>query len=127
MSKYVLDASVLLALLNRERGHKQAAEYLWEGAISSVNLSEVAAKLSEQGLPQPNVRQALQDLDLEVVPFDEAMAFEAAKLRSMTRRQGLSLGDRACLATAAVAGGTVVTADRSWKRLRFGFDIQLIR
>ena len=127
MSNYVLDASVLLALLNREKGHNQAAEFLWEGAISSVNLSEVVAKLSEQGMPQPGVRQALRDLDLEVVPFDEAMAFEAAKLRSVTRRQGLSLGDRACLATAAVAGGTAVTADRSWKRLKLGFDIQLIR
>ena len=127
MSNYVLDASVLLALLNREKGHKQAAEFLWEGVISSVNLSEVAAKLFDQGLPNATARQALQDLDLEVVPFDEAMAFEAAKLRSVTRRQGLSLGDRACLATAAVAGGTAVTADRSWKRLKLGFDIQLIR
>ena len=91
----MLGASALLALLNRERGHQQAAEYLWEGVISSVNLSEVAAKLFEQGLPRAGVRQALRDLDLQVVPFDEAMGFEAARLRSVTRRQGLSLGDRA--------------------------------
>ncbi len=127
MSKYVPDASVLLALLNREKGHQQAAVFLWEGVISSVNLSEVAAKLFDQGLPNATARQVLHHLDLEVVPFDEAMAFEAAKLRSVTRRQGLSLGDRACLATAAVVGGTAVTADRSWKRLKLGFDIQLIR
>ncbi|MBA3425206.1 MAG: PIN domain-containing protein, partial [Rubrobacter sp.] len=47
MSEVVLDASALLALLNREPGHEEVARIVPDAAISAVNLSEVAAKLAE--------------------------------------------------------------------------------
>jgi PIN domain nuclease of toxin-antitoxin system len=40
---------------------------------------------------------------------------------------GLSLGDRACLATALDSGGDVVTLDRSWGGVDLGVPILLLR
>jgi PIN domain nuclease of toxin-antitoxin system len=39
----------------------------------------------------------------------------------------LSLGDRACIATAIKIGGTAVTADRVWSTLDLGCKVELIR
>ena len=39
------------------------------------------------------------------------------ELLARTRRQGLSLGDCACLTVAACLGATAVTADREWQQL----------
>ena len=45
MSSWVLDASALLALLNREPGSEKVVAALPDAVMSSVNLSEVVAKL----------------------------------------------------------------------------------
>ena len=127
MSAYVLDASAVLALLNREPGHELVAGLLGEAAASTVNLSEVASKLSDKGLDPLSIRPDLLALGLSVIPFDEELAFEAAALRSSTRHAGLSLGDRACLATAAALGATAVTADRDWDRLDLAVKITVVR
>ena len=127
MSAYVLDASAVLALLNREPGHEQVAGLLGNAAASAINLSEVASKLSDKGLDPSSIRPDLLALGLSVVPFDEALAFDAAALRSSTRHAGLSLGDRSCLATAAALGATAVTADREWGRLKSVVKISVVR
>lgn len=58
------------------------------------------------------------DLPIEVVDFNAAMARVAGELVAKTRAHGLSLGDRACLATAlSLRAPTVLTADRIWSRL----------
>ena len=113
MIRCVLDASVLVAVLNRERGYERMVGFLWEGAISTLNLSEVVAKLLEYGLSEVSIRQDVGDLGLTVIAFDEALAFRAAALRAVTRRAGLSLADRACLATAQNLGAVAVTADHA--------------
>lgn len=60
MSEVVLDASALLALLNREPGHEEIARRnTSRAAISAVNLSEVAAKLAESGMPGEVIRGTL--------------------------------------------------------------------
>jgi PIN domain nuclease of toxin-antitoxin system len=127
VSEFVLDASALLALVNQEEGAGTVARLLGESSISAVNLSEAAARLTERGVPSTGVRQLLGILGLTVVPFDEAMAYRASELRGSTRKLGLSLGDRACLATAAHLGACAVTADRAWSRLRLGVRIKCIR
>lgn len=48
-------------------------------------------------------------------------------LRAVTRRYGLSLGDRACLALAMREQSRVLTADRAWLKLHLGVDIAVIR
>ncbi|MFV2000241.1 MAG: hypothetical protein ACC654_07750 [Acidimicrobiia bacterium] len=51
----------------------------------------------------------------------------AAILGPAGSRYGLSLGDRACLATAAELGVPAVTADRMWSDLDLGVDVISIR
>ena len=123
----MLDASALLVLLNREPGHEKVAGLLEESAISAVNLAEVASKLADAGLPAANIRRDLQALGLEVVPFDETAAYEAAALRPATRKAGLSLGDRACLGASASLNAIAVTADRSWSKLPLPVKVQILR
>jgi len=50
VSNYVLDASAILALLNNEPGSDQVTNVLTEAVISSVNLSEVVARLADSGV-----------------------------------------------------------------------------
>jgi PIN domain nuclease of toxin-antitoxin system len=64
---------------------------------------------------------------LRVVPLNEDDSVTTAQLRSLTRAHGLSLGDRACLATGLRLGLPVLTADRSWANLDVGVTIRLIR
>jgi PIN domain nuclease of toxin-antitoxin system len=69
-SSIVLDASALLTLLQGEPGADVVAKILSNGAMSAVNLSEVAAKLTEHGMPPEVVRMALSGLPIDVHPFD---------------------------------------------------------
>jgi PIN domain nuclease of toxin-antitoxin system len=128
MSEPVLDASALLAWLNGEPGTDPVAEALAAGAvISSVNLSEVVAKLADVGGVESEIREALTPLGLDVRTFDRDDAFEAGILRPATRKLGLSLGDRACLALGLRLAQPVMTADRSWANLEIGVEVVLIR
>ena len=52
MSEVVLDASAVLALLNQEPGEEAIARVINHAAISSVNVSEVVAKMAEMGIPE---------------------------------------------------------------------------
>ena len=127
MSSCVLDASAVIAYLHDEPGAGLVAAALEGAAISAVNLSEVVSKLLERGTSEDQARRATQDLHIAVVPFDEHLAYLAATLRPATRAQGLSFGDRACLATARRLAAPALTADRRWARLRVGVQVQVIR
>jgi PIN domain nuclease of toxin-antitoxin system len=119
MIKYVLDASAVLAVLNGERGEKKVIPLLNESAVSSVNLTEVGAKLLEAGMDERSAQIAVSVLGIgEIVDFDEAQGWEAAKLRPLTKQYGLSLGDRACLALAIRLNIPAVTADKEWSKLK---------
>jgi PIN domain nuclease of toxin-antitoxin system len=65
-------------------------------------------------------------LKLTIANFDRDVAISAADLRADTKHLGLSLGDRACLATARCRGSSILTADRLWNKLS-GFTIVLAR
>lgn len=127
MSKVVLDASALLALLNHEKGADQVKELLPGASLSAVNLAEVVTRLSLLGMPGAQIREILTLLGLDVEPFDEEQAFHAGLLAAQTHSLGLSLGDCVCLALANITGRTAVTADRVWKDLDLGVKIQLLR
>lgn len=119
MIKNILDASAVLAVLNGERGEKKVIPILAESAISSVNLTEVAAKLLETGMDEDSARLAVSVLGIgEVVDFTEDLAWKAARLRPLTKQYGLSLGDRACLALAIQIKVPVITADKEWSKLK---------
>lgn len=98
-----------------------------DAAISTVNLSEVAAKLAEGGMPEEVIREALEGLALGIHDFGRELAFRTAMLRPITRSRGLSLGDRACLALGRRLDLPVLTADRTWAGLDVGVEITLVR
>ena len=127
MSEIVLDASALMAVLREEPGASAVEAVLDRAAISAVNLSEVQAKLVERGTAAKIAWSSLIDLDLDVVDFDVPQAKVAGDLRRLTRIQGLSLGDRACLALAQALGLPAMTADRAWAGLEVGIEIRTIR
>jgi ribonuclease VapC len=123
----LLDASAVLALLNREPGWVAVKEQVPGALISAVNLAEVIGKLVDARVPHPDACAAVEFLGLSVVEFDGEMAREAGRLRAVTRTEGLSLGDRACLATATRLGVAVLTSDRSWLRLDLGVAVRCLR
>ena len=131
----VLDASALLALLKNEPGAPAVIEAIEAGAaISTVNFSEVLAKLTERGervhATRAAIRKVIEGADggLHVEPFTEEDATEAAHLRPRSTKQGLSFGDRACLALANRLEVSAITTDRAWADLPEEIvDVRLIR
>jgi PIN domain nuclease of toxin-antitoxin system len=116
---YVLDASALLAYLNGEPGAERVQQCIEHGQaiMSSVNLAEVLSKCADQGMSSADQAALCAALPLEITAFDTALALTSAALRSSTRAQGLSLGDRCCLALAQLRSATALTADQAWSRL----------
>lgn len=128
MSKtVVLDSSALLCLLNGEAGAKRVAEALPSAVIGAVNLAEVVTKLRERGLSAEEVEEALGGFNLDVRPFTVRQAYATGHLRQRTRSNGLSLGDRACLALAAELGAPALTADQAWGKVEAGAAVEVIR
>ncbi len=111
-------------------------EMLGTSAISSVNWSEVIQKALEHKIPVKGLREELESLGLEILPFTAGLAEKTAGLREETRSFGLSLGDRACLAlawqtrlgvVAADLGRPAVTTDRVWADLDLRVEVRVVR
>jgi ribonuclease VapC len=130
----VVDASALVAYLHDEVGAGDVADAVARSAsISAANWAETLSKIAELGA---RPRQVAADLEeqgllhglLEVVPLTAEDATVIAELRPRTKRWGLSLGDRACLALALRVRLPVLTADRSWAEIEaVGVEVRPIR
>jgi PIN domain nuclease of toxin-antitoxin system len=128
VSKIVLDASAVLALLNQEPGsQKLTPELLQEAVASTVNLAEVQTKLVREGGDPDEAWELACAPIAESEPFTSEQAKSAGTLASQTRHLGLSLGDRACLALGLRLGAPVYTTDREWKNLKLGIPIHVLR
>jgi PIN domain nuclease of toxin-antitoxin system len=128
MNRIVVDASALLAVLNQEAGAERLTpELLHAAASSTVNLAEVQGKLVDRGLSADDAWEATLSPIREAVSFTPEHARLAGDLVQQTRSRGLSLGDRACLALGIALKAPVYTADRSWKNLKIGIRIHVIR
>lgn len=121
----ILDASAILAYLHNEPGWQAVEPSILDASAhaSPVNIAEVAAKLIDRGVPPDDALSSITILNLKLLPFAAQESAETARLRPLTRSRGLSLGDRACLATARLHRMAVLTADRPW--LEFADDLQL--
>jgi ribonuclease VapC len=64
---------------------------------------------------------------MRVVDFDAELAEMSADLRPATRPNGLSLGDRACLALAQKRGAVALTADRTWASVDVPVEVRVVR
>jgi PIN domain nuclease of toxin-antitoxin system len=124
----VLDASALLALLLVEPGSDIVRAELPMAEMSTVNLSEVVARLVRDH-PEDVVRAAIGRLDLRLRDLDDWLATEAGILARLTHSAGLSLGDRCCLALAKRLRVPALTADRAWVDMAdaVGVEVRLIR
>jgi ribonuclease VapC len=133
LSGTVLDSSALLAYLREEPGAEHVEDALIPGAmINSVNYAEVLTRLAEVGDEPVAADRRLRDRGLiggilTVVSLNEFDSLIIAQLRALTRAHGLSLGDRACLATGLRFDMPVLTADRAWAAVDIGVPIRLIR
>ena len=123
--KAILDASALLAWLQDEPGAGLVEAELAEGAISSLNWSEVLQKSLAHGVDITGLRQDLEALGMVILPFAADDAEQAARLWSPG--SGLSLADRACLALGLRHGAPVWTADRLWTQTSLGVMVHVIR
>jgi PIN domain nuclease of toxin-antitoxin system len=128
MNEIVLDASAVLAVIQHERGAERlTAEVLSNAVISSVNLAEVQSKLVKNGYsPTQGWNDALE-LVPAVEPFTADHARAAGNLITTTEKYGLSLGDRSCLALAIALNAPVYTTEQTWRNLKVGVPIHVIR
>lgn len=127
MTDIILDASTVLALLNKEPGADLVQQHLPNAKISSVNLAEVITRLNLVGMPTTEIQETLRLLSLDVIPFDEEQALQTGILASQTKLSGLSLGDRACLALGILTNSPVLTADQAWLQISLPIEVLGIR
>ena len=127
MSAIVFDSSVVIAILNQERGFELAESALSKALISTVNLAEVATYLAKNSVPSDTIREILASFPIQVLPFDESLAIQTGCLYPSCKHLGLSLGDRACLALAISRKLPVLTADKIWSKLELNISIQVLR
>lgn len=125
---YVLDASALLAFLHGEVGANTVEPLSSRSVISSVNWTEVLQKVIARGSREvADVREEVDFLGIQTLPFTAEDAESTALLWPSTRRAGLSLGDRACLSLAQRLGLPALTTDRVWRTLGLEVEVSLIR
>jgi ribonuclease VapC len=130
----VLDASAVLALLNDEEGGEVVTDAIADGAaISVVNLAEVLSKVAERGGDPATAAAELRKAEgskraLTIEPLTAADCVALAQLRPITKRQGLSLADRACLALSERLGVPALTTDEAWEDVSgLNVEVRLIR
>lgn len=128
MNKVVLDASAILAIIQRERGAEKLTAEIMRGAlVGTVNLAEVQTKLVKGGYSAGQAWEDALSLVHGVEIFTGEQAKIAGTLIQKTERFGLSLGDRACLALAIALNAPVYTTEQAWRDLKVGVPIHVIR
>jgi PIN domain nuclease of toxin-antitoxin system len=125
--KWVVDASAVLAAIQDEQGGEYVKKQIDRCIISSVNWSEVLQKLSSSGSDVDKIDASLNALGLRVIDFTEDDGRISASLWPSCKSLGLSLADRACIATGLRLKTKIITADRAWKKLDIKSQLQLIR
>jgi ribonuclease VapC len=128
MNEVVFDASVLLAMIQQERGAEKVTDELLDRSVAStVNLAEVQSKLIKRGYsPHDAWEDTLSSVKI-AVPYTSEHARIAGDLITATERYGLSLGDRSCLALAIALRAPVYTTEQIWRDLKVGIPIHVIR
>jgi len=123
----VLDASAVVALLYGEPGAKRVEEVIADSLIGAANFSEAMSIVALRNSDTDAAAALLANLGMTIVPVTESQAMAAANLHIRTKKFGLSLGDRLCLALAFEAGLAAITSDKIWANLDLGVEIRIIR
>lgn len=110
----VFDSSALLGYLLGEPGREVVREQLEIGGIcGAANWAEVAQKTRAGGADWDIARGLLMSFPLSVEAVTSEDAERAASI--WRRGEGLSLGDRLCLALGERHAATVWTCDSAWE------------
>ncbi|AIK96627.1 PIN domain-containing protein [Candidatus Odyssella acanthamoebae] len=97
MSKVILDASTLLALIKNEPGASTVESLLGQIVMSSLSLAEAATTLLQSDMTLQECEECLLPLVSQLIPFDISHALHTANLTKQLKDKGLSLEARACL------------------------------
>ena len=108
----VLDASAVLAFVQGESGADVVQAHIEDSVIGAANWSEVAQKVVFRGGDLALVDALLQSYRVQIAPVTKEDAQVAANM--WRAEDGLSLGDRLCLALGERLGQMVLTADKAW-------------
>ena len=121
MALLVLDASVVIALLDgRDAHHARAlvsieANRAADKVIPASSLAEVLVVPYRAGdRTVQELERSLAEVPVRIEPITVDIARQAAALRA--KHAGLRLGDAVVLATGEVLGAAVLTADAAWPR-----------
>ena len=97
--------------------------------VSAANHSEVIAKAIDRGAEARALQVVLAELAYTIIDVTPDDGIAAGLMRSATRKTGLSLGERLCLATAQRLKARVLSADRPWLSVakRLGLEVQCVR
>ena len=123
----VIDSSVVLAVIRGEAGAQKGFELSQGAMMSAANIAEVVTKCIEWRYPEEAALELIQSCGIQPIGLDDKLAVLAGQLRRGVPKGKLSLGDRACIATAIKLQGTAVTADRVWAELTLPCKVELIR
>ena len=124
----ILDASSLIAFVYAEPGYEVVADILHCSVMSTVNVSEVIKYMLNCNVQKEEIDKLLDDSLSKIIDFNRRQSYMAAELVQYTKKYGLSLADRACIALALNTGYPILTADKTWKKLEIeNVTINLIR
>ncbi len=126
MSACVVDASAILAYAFKEKGAAKVGRWIDKGAVvSTLTIQETVSKLRQAGLPKDDAEELCAALGLDVRVLDLSLALAAGNMFPLTKRFGLSHGDRACLALGLALGVPVITADKRWSDVADDLDVKV--
>ncbi len=125
-SKSIFDTSAFLAIINDEPVSEIAQTHISKACMSAINIAEVVTYLVRNGYTDDMDINRIVTL-IKPISFDEQIAITAGKIVSITKNLGLSLGDRACLATAKLLNLPVYTADRKWSEIANQIGVSIIQ
>ena len=95
--------------------------------ISAVNVAEIYSKTSDVGITSEEIDWAIDQLQIRPIVCDLDQARVIGSLREPTRKFGLSLGHRACLALGLTRDLPVITSDSQLAKPRISVDVRLFR
>ena len=122
----LLDASALLALVQKESQAGEVASLLGRSSIHAINLAEVVTKLIQHGYT--DVIPLISRLGIPVLKiFDEQHAAFCGELHAGSLKLGLSLGDCVCLTIARAHQMVAVTKESKWEEAGQKLGIQVRR
>lgn len=88
-------------------------------------MSELVAVLTRFGVLEDEVNEIITDIVPEVIPLSENIAIGAGKLIATIKNYGLSLGDRACIATGEYCKMEIYTMDKTWLKLQSQITVKI--